>query len=357
MHSMRPHSVCFGTFKDYPHAPAWGFQIASCHGQCHALLPQEASCFGAFVFFTWMLPATYHVHMLETTKKTDLRQRSILALVLLAILLAVVGAAWQLSTSRGAKIAAAADLLQQVRKDKLTKYWPDETTQECFLGVDPSGKALTWIVKARQKLANGYQGASVQRLINGPALPEKWQLSASAASGRYVGPANSNDQVEISMRDGRVSVTYARIGPPPVLAQRHSLAPANYIPKGMKELVLAQAAKAGRAMMFRIIENDQPIAGQEVHFTSVEVQPAGPNAIRWKPVSPGSKSDLTYTFDEEGQLLKIADGDFTIKRTTMSQLLKSFPNDERLRNLALPAEEAPQPEAVPHVDLVPRGEV
>jgi len=295
--------------------------------------------------------------MLEPAQKTNLRQRSILALVLLAILLAVVGVAWQLSTSRGEKIAAATDLLEKMRSDKLTKYWPAETTQECFLGVDPSGKALTWIVKARQKLANGYQGASVQRLINGPALAEKWQLSAGASSGRYVGPANSGDQIEISLRDGRVSVTYARIGPPPVLVQRHSLAPANYIPEGMIDMVLAQAAKAGRAMMFRIIENNQPIAGQEVHFTSVEVQPAGPNAIRWKPVSPGGKSDLTYYFDEQGQLLKIADGDFTIKRATMSQLLKSFPNDERLRILALPAEEAPQPEAIPHVDLVPRGEV
>ena len=264
---------------------------------------------------------------------TETRRRSLLALIMLAILLAAVGAGWWLSVSRRSDPQAALDVLNSIRRRGLRAIWGHEPVTSWYL-ERRSDDIIGWSVITRDRLEDGrYVGTRVQR-IGRIISEESWVLDDAARAGRYAASESELIQLtgqavqigkrgpktEITLREGQVLVKRTAGRQTRTASGR---APDNYIPEGLTSLVMFETAGLGRKTTFAMLENSRAIAGRKLNFSTFMAEPEGRRVIR----ANFGKADQVWAFDETGQLLRTSHPDlgWWSEKSSAAVVVESFP--------------------------------
>ena len=264
---------------------------------------------------------------------TETRRRSLLALIMLAILVAAVGAGWWLSVSRRSDPQAALDVLNSIRRRGLRAIWGDEQVTSWYI-ERRSDDIIGWCVITRERLEDGpYVGTRVQRI--GPIISEEsWVLDDAARTGRYAATESELIQLqgqpmqigkrgpktEITLREGQVLVKRVAGRQTRTASGR---AQDNYIPEGLTSLVMFETAGLGRKTTFAMLENSRAIAGRKLNFSTFMAAPEGRRVIR----ANFGKADQVWAFDETGQLLRTSHPDlgWWSEKSSAAVVVESFP--------------------------------
>lgn len=242
---------------------------------------------------------------------TEARRRSMLAVIMLMILVAAVGAGWWLAMSRHSDPQTARDVLADIRKRGLRAIWGDEPVTSWYIERRADGEPVGWRFEARVRLADGrYAGTRVQRL-GAKEYVESWILDDTACTGQYQAmdytlirrpgqksPVRRVDaKTVIALNNGQVNMQ--RRSGQGMLAGA-ALAPANYIPEGLTDLVLFETAARGQKTTYQFLSNSESIQRSKLLFAAITAEPEGKRVLR---TSLG-KAGQIMTFDEAGQVLR-----------------------------------------------------
>jgi len=234
-----------------------------------------------------------------------------LAVIMLAVLVAAVGAGWWLSVSRRSDPQAGRDVLASIRGRRLRAIWGDEPVTIWYLERRSDGVPIGWSMVRRIRLEDGrYAGTRVRRIGSMKSV-ESWILDDAARTGQYAATESELIQLpgqpmpierrgpktEIRLREGQVTVqrstgrqTRTVSGP----------APENYIPEGLTSLVMFEAVVRGQKTTFSILENSRAIVRGKLAFSTVTAAPEGRRVLRAR----FDNVDEIMAFDETGQLLR-----------------------------------------------------
>jgi len=201
-----------------------------------------------------------------------------LNVILLAILVAAVGAAWLLAQPRPADLRAE-EIVAEIRRTGLAAYWPEA--------------ALTWYVRSTGERIAGWRGEIVvpgpdgtfhglNVVVTGTALRtrgnwERWTLNADATEGTYSAGEfaqttrglRSTTDTKISLEDGQVTA-FQRIKGYPF--ETRGPAPAGYLPEGTMGIARRLVARHKAKARFRMIYNAVPPPGARPVFTPVNME-------------------------------------------------------------------------------------
>ncbi|KPK86258.1 MAG: hypothetical protein AMJ81_01715 [Phycisphaerae bacterium SM23_33] len=257
--------------------------------------------------------------MKEASGKTTPRQRAILGVLMLGLLLATVGAAWLLESSSSRRVRAAAEILAEIRKEGLDSFWPAELEVHWYL-AQKDKRIIGWRAAAAGRSQNGdFLGVDVdmQGRRQDPVC-EQWRLNADATEGAYTAlvrtPLGYRPDTDITLQRGSVKVVQHNL-PNYQRLQARSPAPENYLPEGLLEPVVRRVAAAGADAQFRLVFNDQPNPGGVVQYGSYRIRHLGRKTqsegswvdrVGVSAGGPRSGHALTYELDEKGRLLLVS---------------------------------------------------
>ena len=267
------------------------------------------------------------------------RQRSLLAAVMFAILLACVGGAWWLVEVRTEQPERAGqDVLDEIRTQKLSHFWPGKSQRLYYAAHDVHGKTVGWAVISHLRTAEGFHG---QRL-DSAGTEETWDLDDAATTGTYEGPTGTDGSLtQIQLKDSAATVQRVKAG---LVVQRASApAPANYIPEGLTHVVVRLVAQSGKDGMFTALLNHEALSGRELTFAIVKMKPTG-RLVEVETVTQEGSLREKYVLDDGGKVTSIHAAKGSYHLTTVEGLLRVFPKDDRLRQLAREPEYTPAPE-------------
>ncbi len=269
------------------------------------------------------------------------RRQWLLSLVLLAILVGSVLAAWSLVRSRQAPAARAKDLLRGIRDKTLSPYWGSQELSRWYLVRDSSGQAVGFMVRARKPAGKGYSGITLLR-IGGLQQGESWTIDPAATQGFYTATLGGRDlpDTQITLRDGQVIVTKPWAGS---TSQATSPVPANYIPEGLLPLLAAQVSRTSAEVRFCFTYNPESLVENSVHFTAVTLTPLGDGKVRLRSNFLQGQMDEVYHFDAAGELFRIDDNltRDSMRLIDLRSLARLFP--EVLEVQRRLEEESPEP--------------
>jgi hypothetical protein len=272
---------------------------------------------------------------------------SVLAVIMLAMLAAGVAVAALLAEIRSAPVRQGRQVLEQIRRMGLARFWREGTQTDWYLHSDGQGRPLAWSVERRTPGQGGYSGLAVFG-DSAKIVQEKWQLDARAQQGRYVANVYVQQRMprrrlavrrkvqstDIKLRGRRAVVHHEGLGRG---GAAEDDAPANYIPEGANWLVHYLTALAGETARFRMLINQEAVVGTRLRFVTQEVTPVGPRRVRVRLVPSETAGDRTLHFDEGGRLLR-EDGPSGSRRLVPADtVLKAFPDAARYaRALSVP---------------------
>ncbi len=282
-----------------------------------------------------------------------------LAVIMLVILVAAVGAGWWLAASRRQYPKVALDVLADIRKRGLRAIWGDEPVTNWYIERRANGEPIGWRLEARVRLEDGrYASTNVKRL-GAKEYVESWILDDTACTGQYeameytlalrqgqTSPMRrpdakttitlNNAQVRIRRGIGRQTLTGA--GP----------APGNYIPEGLTDLVMFETATRGQKTSFQILLNSQAIQGRKPRFATITADPEGKQVIR---TSIGKAGEI-ITFDKAGQVLRTTapDSGRWSEKSTAELVAKIDPDAKRFAQLAPTTAPTTEPATAPALD-------
>ena len=273
-------------------------------------------------------------------------KRNFLAgVAMLAVLLLTTAAAWVLVSTRGADRRRGAAVLSDIRRQMLPALWGDEPREAWYLRTDPDGKSLGWWRSLRYRTADGYLGREQVVLEDGTQWRENWRIDDAAARGRYVFnavgrklPAGFLD-VSIAMEEGKVAVASSE-WPQSVIA----LAPPQYVPEGLLELVAYIAGRRGQTIACDSIANEAAIQGGQVLFMTFAMEPqqqAGEGVI--SVAVRGAGSERLFVFDKTGGVQRVEHrGDGTAwVQVTREKVGQSYPEVLRMGRPGEASQEQP----------------
>jgi hypothetical protein len=260
-------------------------------------------------------------------------RQSLLSIVMLGVLLASVGAAWLIVRgSKGAR-ERGAQILRQIRSQKLTALWGQGASEDWYLGKSRDGQPVGWCRATRQFTGDGYAG-TVHWMQPGLALKDTWRLNQDATSGTYLGQAIGSRKsmtTRIVLQEGQVLVQST-------LAKNmvvRAAAPSNYVPEGLEFLVGFLASAERQAVACQMVFNEEPIRGGRLNFHLVMLESIGSGRVRWQ--SPDTGAQMVYQFDKRGILESIespAEG-ITYQRVSRQDVEGHFPDAGRLVGTAM----------------------
>ena len=266
-------------------------------------------------------------------------RRTLLTLVMVAVLGAAAAAAWLLQVSSAGRARAGAEIIRQIRSRGLSHYWDDNPRIDWYL--IPSGSAVRgWQAMVRERAEEGrFHGWKVS-FIADPAgtvrqtIVEEWILNADATRGEYQGSVTVAGFEKLwtntVLDDGDVRV---RQGPRDVPAR--TPAPDNYIPKGAFPLAVRQIASGRGDGQFKMVFDQKPRIRSNVQFSTVRIRHVGRGrTAQGKPTDlvrmshrEWGKHEMTYELDEKGELLSIQTGDgLRWQAASQEEVTRQFPD-------------------------------
>lgn len=294
--------------------------------------------------------------MKPSQEKSEAVRRVMLTAVMIALLAGSVALAWFVSAARRHDPQVAADILADIRQKGLDAFWGDEPFENWCVIYGPDGKAVGWYVERRLRMEDGNFVGTRVRELGGELSIERWMLDNQARTGKYQGDQWQLQRVRVSGRPVQVSVklpateiylagetlTVRRTDGRRKIEAQTQQVPANYIPEGMTNLFLYQAALKGRKTECAMVINARAFAGREIEFTRYRVAPAGGRVV---DLGIGQSVE-TITFDETGRKVRSGDvtGSYWEERTTAREVTTEFPRAKRyLQPTTDPAEPETQP--------------
>ncbi len=232
-------------------------------------------------------------------------RRSLLSVVLLVILGGSVLAAWSLVKLNQLPVARAETILRQIRTDTLSHYWNPQASALWYLVQDRNGRAVGYLVRTQGASNGGFSGLTVRRLGDVHGV-ESWSIDAEAAKGGYAATVGTGGlpDTEILLSEGQVTVTKPQPGGTERAVER---TPGNYIPEGLTHLVIAEVAKTSAKARFCFVLNSEAIIADQLHFTSITMDPQGQGKVRVRTHSLRGASEELYHVDGKGHVFQIDD--------------------------------------------------
>lgn len=275
--------------------------------------------------------------------KTSHPQRSLLAIVMLAIMLGCVGWAWYIVQSRTVLPENNAKaILADIRSRKLKFYWGDQS-ERLFYIIETQNRPISWQGILRRPTQDGYVGGKFE------GEEEFWQLNADATEGKYMGPLSlvpgDKRKVQILLNNQKLEVAWLQdhqLGNA-IIAKTSPVEPLpNYIPEGLMDLVLHLVAASGRPAVFHTVLNDESILKGRPNFAFVRMEPEGQVIDTETFGLEGLIVRERYVLDDKGTIVqktlrrKDKDGEqiYQFHRASLEDLIKIWPDDPVLRKLA-----------------------
>jgi hypothetical protein len=259
---------------------------------------------------------------------------ALLSLIMLAVLVLSVAAAWLLAVPRQAAYRHAIDILHSLDADTLSNYWAthDDTW---FIAYDASGR-IGWqgtLLGRAGKLFTGRTKTKLQ-LPNSPNFidEERWGISDDLKTTDYT---ETSPTYKVISRDGAIRVRFL-VESPNGIVKPVDLPPGgqgervdNYLPPCLIELAVARVAKTQRGATFAIVDSSPFVQHQPaLRMLNLAITPAGPHTVQ---VTLRGDTDITYVYilAADGDISEIQDlhGRITFKRATRQDVEKDFPDD------------------------------
>jgi hypothetical protein len=253
------------------------------------------------------------------------------AVLMLASLLASVGAAMWVVHTRQAMGDLAGDLLNEIRQKGLASYWPQQQEVSWYLATDATGRPVGLRAVLRRPMliegdspGKGFYGREYLLMPNG-SLQEVWNLRDDLSAGQYAGPS-SRGITRILLKGRQVEVQQ----PDPDRrreASGTSVYPGNYLPEGAMELLLRLVVQRGQPVTFKMIDNDGALVDGQVHFTTVRATPEGDGAVRYEFRAGAHRVRRVLHVDKDGQVSKIEDvtNKVTYRLATFKEVQRVIP--------------------------------
>ena len=234
---------------------------------------------------------------MATDAQSTRRKRSLLAVVVLAVLVVSVAVAWVLGALADRRVKSAVAILAAVRRDGLAKHWPERPRLDWYLShagdeAEPSG----WRAVIRGRVDNGREdnglfAGMIVHVSGREYQVEEWVLNADATSGKYaahmgVGRPLPDTSITLEKReDGekredreKMDVTVTPYGGKRLPGRGE--APKNYLPEGTLELAVALVAAGRGNAQFALVFNGSPNVGGRIEFGTVRMRYAGKGPTR-----------------------------------------------------------------------------
>ncbi|MCD4825976.1 MAG: hypothetical protein K8S55_15400 [Phycisphaerae bacterium] len=294
-------------------------------------------------------------------KKIKNRRRSFGSLILLAILGGSVAIAAWLANHRGEPVRQGIEILDEIRKEGLSSYWPATQEQLQWFLIRKGQVNVGWRVVYRRKLpgeTSDFGGGMIFYSSDGPKsrhAASKWRLTNDANKGLYTSMegllsrpphlrAQSFTRIELlggelkngKLPDGEIFVTQ-RMGQHK--HDSHAGMPGNYIPEGLTQLVLRQVAQRQTHAKFKIIIDSQPPDQGRIIFFTQEMEYIGPATnhptaviVETRLFTPsGQAMDVQlYTIEPNGKILKRTHGNIEEVAVSQEEVVKAFPEAEQI---------------------------
>jgi hypothetical protein len=264
--------------------------------------------------------------------KTSHPQRSLLAIVMLAIMLGCVAWAWYIVQSRTVLPENNAKaILAEIRSRKLKFYWGDQPQWQYYVVHNNKGQAVGWQAMSNTPVQDGYAGS----MWENSGRQELWKINEAATVGNYLGQLTLRDERIVQIRLDKQAVTVKWIQDGTEISKAPPAEPPDtYIPEGLMPLVIRLVSQTGQTATFHTILNSQSIHQGHVNFATVRMEPVGKTVNVQTFGLMGTSSKSLYMLDDKGAIASIHEGEYMVERTTLEDLLKVWPNDPVLRKLA-----------------------
>ena len=249
--------------------------------------------------------------------------------IMLVVLAASITVTWWVSRTGDVIVQRGVDIIQKVRSDTLSSYWPSEPVTEAYLVTNREGLTTGWEVSIRQATTNGFAGATWVRGMEASRL-EEWDVRADASASEYeVRPLIDAryPPVYVELAYDRVTV---RVGGRRTGTVAKAQAPANFIPDGIFEVVVELAARIGHEVAFKAIPIEDPIYRGRVQFRSVTMTPQSPSKVVVDFDRPDRKR--IYHLGKDGKIIRIEEPatGTVLTKTSVRELMARFPEVRRL---------------------------
>jgi len=258
------------------------------------------------------------------------KRKSLLSVIMLAVLAASVVAAWLVIAPSSKLTKAGTEVLEDIRSKGLGKFWGKQEVDIWMLGYSREGELLGWRNFTRRPFPGGYEGTQLRASRQVELVRENWKVSEDGSFSSYEGASRTvtgRSTTLIQLKEGKVTVSK------PAISSRtfSSPAPENYIPEGLNHLAYELALRVGKPARFCIVFNATATRGSGVNFTPVLLSTEGPDSVALTSAQSGGK--MVFSFDGDGFIASIEEtvSGVVYNRATAQQVLTHFPEARLFR--------------------------
>jgi hypothetical protein len=278
--------------------------------------------------------------MPETTARFKRMRRSLVGLVMLAVLLASTALAWLLVRGHEAPTRRAVSILATIRSQGLGPFWSGP--YERWFIVSQGRQAVGWRAVVRTVSQDGslYEGLEVE-FFRGLARGNwaHWGIDSKATEAAYRGgrivsrgplrlPPEPTTVIDFG--SGRVTVSQRTDRG---WLQSAADVPEAYLPQAIEPLAWRLVARERTTAKFRMVFNRLPPAGDRTRFGSALMEYEGPYAeggsgsaqlaVRYATMLDSVTA--TYSLDRDGNVIGRSDPTYTDTAATRAAVVKAFP--------------------------------
>jgi hypothetical protein len=228
---------------------------------------------------------------------------ALVSLVLMGVLLLAVAGAWLMVRFYHSPSRVGADILQDMRKQGLPALWPARRFAVRFQQKDPSGKLQRRVSMVRQPAEGSFAGHAYTEAVSGPPrrvgnIEEAWIVTNDLSEANYVAVYRTF-WVKIELNKDQLSVEGSGMD------RVTEDTPANYIPEGLEDLAIRQAARGGKKASFQMISDEQSFESKSIAFIRMVVTPVSRQEARCRLEGSGGSLEMTYHLDAAGEVERI----------------------------------------------------
>lgn len=254
----------------------------------------------------------------------DNRSRpALLSLIMLAVLMLSIGAAWLVAFPRQTAYRHGIDVLHSFDARTLNDYW-SRNAESLFIAHDVAGRPIGWKGTLRNHTGNFFLGRAMTRL-SALSADESWAISDDLKTADY---AASSPHYSVHWQDEIISVKAAMVLPNGI-RKVVALPPErleNYLPPCLLELAVARVAKTQQVATFAIVDSSLFAHNQPVIRTlNLTIKPTGPHIVQTTIQSDAAITAI-YILGDDGTVSEIQEDRITYKRATREDVEKYFPD-------------------------------
>lgn len=261
------------------------------------------------------------------------------SLVLLAVLAAVIAAAWAVVAVRAGATRRGTEIVRRMQEQGLPQLLGSQPQVRAYLVTEPRS-ARGWRLIRVQPAPTGYTGVAAEGLQDGQRAyqaEERWRATDNLSRVEYEATDDPATRRGVSIHLTAQSVTDRTVTV--IMAQGSEgisgkgPAPDNYVPEGMLPLAIRLAAQGGEPANITMILNHEALRATargvyEPNFTPAQLRPRSGGQVDLKIGS----STQTFTLDDSGQIVHIRhDSDLEYSAVPIEELRKKFDISQFLR--------------------------